>query len=70
MIKITSSSISGLVLVTTQTHFPTFLRTFFFSTDGCKIQADVARLPAFCAATFQSGDKTIPEVALNVTGFL
>lgn len=50
--QVTSSSVSGLVLVTCQTPFPTFVITFFFSTaaDGCLF----ANILCSC---FQSGDK-------------
>lgn len=68
--KITSSSISGLVLVTIQTHFPTFVRRFSSVLLGAKSKQAAAHLPTFCTATFRVGRKKIPEVVLNVTGFL
>lgn len=66
------SSVSGLVLVTVQTHFPTFVKAFFFVLAGNKIQAGGLHLPMFCAGSFRVSEKKslFLEVVLNVTGFL
>lgn len=55
--QVTSSSVSGLVLVTCQTPFPTFVITFFFSTADCEIYADGCLFASILCSCFQSGDK-------------
>lgn len=55
--QMSCSSVSGLVLVTIQTHSPAFVRAFFFVLAGNKIQANGLHLPMFCAASFRVGRK-------------